>query len=188
MSPDAVPPLAPGRSLERVADGEVDPKLDQELRGLLSTCFTKAQDTGFKRQRYWQEPPAFHYLLREADGRVIAHAAVHHKKLGSAAGDVEIGGVGDVCVHPSCRGQGLVKVLLRALHEDLKRRNVPFGMLTGDAKVYGSSGYVPITNPLHYREFGGTAWVTQPHPQAMIRALGEARWPEGMLDLRGPLF
>ena len=180
MSPNAVPSLAPGRRLQRVADGDVDPKLDQELRELLSTCFTKAQDTGFKRQRYWQEPPAFHYLIREADGRVIAHAAVHHKKLGSAAGDV--------CVHPSCRGQGLVKVLLRAMHEDLKRRGIPFAMLTGDAKVYGSSGYIPITNPLHYREFGSTTWVTQPHPQAMICVFGEARWPEGTLDLRGPLF
>jgi predicted N-acetyltransferase YhbS len=181
------PALAPGRKLARIADREVDPKLDQELRELLSTCFTKAQDTGFKRQRYWQEPPESHYLIREPNGRVVAHAALFHKKLGSAAGDVEIGGVGDLCVHPDRRGQGLVKVLLRKLHEDLVRRGIPFAMLTGDAKVYGSSGYVPITTPLHYREYGGTAWVTQPHPQAMVCVFGKARWPEGTLDLRGPL-
>jgi predicted N-acetyltransferase YhbS len=188
MVADPRPSLSAGRRLECRADQDVDTKIDQELRTLLSTCFTKTEDSVFKQQRYWQEAPAYHYFLWEADGRLIAHAAVHHKKLGSPTGDVTIGGVGDVCVHPACRGQGLVRALLLAVHEDLKHRGVPFAMLIGDAKVYGSSGYRSINNSLRYREFGSTTWATKPHPQAMVCALSGARWPEGVLDLRGPLF
>jgi predicted acetyltransferase len=180
--------LRNGQTLWRLIEPDVLTEMDAGIRELLSTCFTKTQDSIFHTQRFWQERPARHYVVREVSGRLIAHANYHDKRLGCEQGEVRIGGVGDVCVHPDARGQGLVRSMLTALHQDLQDQGIPFGMLFGDAKVYRSSGYRPISNPLHYREFGSTNWTTKVSAEAMIKVLGTASWPQGTLDLRGPLF
>jgi predicted acetyltransferase len=188
MTPLPCPALRQGQTLLRLIEPDVSDEMDAGIRELLSTCFTKTQDTIFRTQRFWQERPARHYVVREANGRLIAHANYHDKRLGCEPGEVRIGGVGDVCVHPDARGQGLVRAMLMTLHQELVEQGIPFGMLFGDAKVYHSSGYRPIENPLHYRELGSTNWTTKVSVEAMIRVLGTASWPQGTLDLRGPLF
>lgn len=188
MIPVPCPALRNGLALWRLIEPDVSEEEDVALRELLSTCFTKAQDAVFRAQRFWQERPARHYLVREAGGRLIAHANYHDKRLGTERGEVQIGGVGDVCVHPEARGQGLVRVMLAELHRDLQEQGIPFGMLFGNHNVYRSSGYVPISNLLHYRERGSDQWTTRASPEAMIKVLGTETLPEGTLDLRGPLF
>ena len=42
--------------VEYLPDSSVDDALDEEIRGLLTTCFTKPKDVVFKEQRYFFEP------------------------------------------------------------------------------------------------------------------------------------
>ena len=56
--------------IEYLSDERVDDALDLEIRGLLTTCFTKPQDVVFKDRRYFREPyphrsAALHRAQRE---------------------------------------------------------------------------------------------------------------------------
>jgi hypothetical protein len=178
--------MAEAVKVESYADGEIDRSLDSELRELLSTCFPK--DPSFKIQRYWKEPPLRHWLIRDAHGRPVAHAAVHRRTVGTSGGDLIIGGVGDVCVHGDHRGRGYVRALLADAHAWLTERKYPFAMLFGEKAVYSSSGYVNIDNPLRYRD--GDQDAVKVWDIAMVRPITSPmeKWPSGEIDLRGLLF
>lgn len=171
--------------ITHLPDAAVDAALDRELRDLLTLCFTKPQDVVFRDRRYFREPPAHRWLCRDAAGRLIAHAAVHDKRVEAGGSAIRIGGIAEVCVHPDARGQGLVHVLLRAIHAWLVERGVAFAVLFGNPKVYASSGYLPVAN-VRVRAADGGAW--EPGVGAMARPLGQVPWPAGEVNLVGPRF
>jgi hypothetical protein len=171
-------------TIKIIDDGEVNPQLDAELRGLLSGCFTK--DPVFRTRRFWKEMPSRRAILRNAPGDLGGHVAVHRKVLGSMAGDLLVGGIADVCVRADCRGRGYVRAMLAKVHDDLAAGKFDFAMLFGDKAVYSSSGYVNIDNPLRFLE--GDEVVVKAFDYAMIRPVRLHDWPAGEIDLRGPIF
>lgn len=173
--------------VQDLPDADVSPSLDAELRSLLVLCFPKDQAL-FSRHRHYKEPPAHRWIIRDSSGRLIAHACIHDKMLGSSEGDIHIGGVAEVCVHPNARGQGLVRLLLHHIQQWLATHNFEFSVLFGDANVYSSSGYVSIPNPIQYYEPATQQWLTTPIASAMILPLSARKWPTGQIDLRGPRF
>jgi predicted N-acetyltransferase YhbS len=175
------------RPIDYVPDSQVDAALDEQLRALLSACFTGPHNERFKTQRFYHEMPQHRWLIREP-GRVIAHVAFHDKVVGTTAGDQRIGGVAEMAVHPDFRGQGLVRRLLAEGHEWLAARGVPFGFLFGDWAVYKSSGYVPVENLIRRFVPERNKWVTQSISSAMVKVIGKTPWPDGEIDLRGPTF
>lgn len=55
-------------------DRDVSDALDHELRALLSACFTDPdEDQVFSYRRYWKEPPAYRWIMRNSGGDLIAH-------------------------------------------------------------------------------------------------------------------
>ena len=179
--------LTPLPRIEYLQDRDVSAVLDEQLRALLSTCFTGPHNRRFRWQRYYQEIPQHRWLIREP-GRVIAHLATHEKRIGTAAGDFAICGIAEVAVHPDFRGRGLVKQLLAPAHAAFAREGVPFSFLFGNSKVYGSSGYVPVSNALRHFDFTCHEWLVRPLAHALVKPLGATPWPEGEIDLRGPVF
>jgi len=175
-------------AVEYIHDGDVDARMDQQLRDLLAACFTKPGDEVFRERRYFREPPQHRWIVRGPDGRPIAHVAVHAKTIGSTVGDLAIAGVAEVCVHPHYRRRGLVRRMLAVAHEWLTGRGYAFAMLFGKAAVYRSSGYVTIRNPLRMQEPDSGQWVVGPVKGAMIRPIDRADWPAGPVDLCGPTF
>lgn len=166
-------------------DAAVDAALDRELRALLSTCFTKPEDVVFRERRYFKEPPAHRWLLREEGGRLAAHVAVHEKMVEVAGRGWPIGGIAEVCVHPDQRGRGHVRALLAAIHPWLVARGIPFSVLFGDPRIYTSSGYAAVSN-LFLRASASAAWA--PAPGVMARPLLAEPWPAGEVRLAGPAF
>ena len=167
-----------------LADVCVDPVLDQEIRGLLTACFTKPQDAVFNQRRYFREPYPNRWLIRDSGGTLIAHAGVHEKQIAVAGSSVRIGGLCEVCVHPDHRGRGHVRALLQAIHRWLIEREFVFGVLFGDPLVYGSSGYVQVANMC----LGGgpEGWRAV---SALIVELSDVPWPrEETVCLPGPDF
>lgn len=121
-----------------VYDPTVDDALDEALRRLLSCCFSVPV---LRRQRFNYELPAHRWILFETDGDPFAHVAVHDKHIGTPDGDVRVGGVAEVCVHPSRRGQGHVRTLLESAHAWMRQQGMAFSILFGRPEVYGGSGY-----------------------------------------------
>lgn len=168
-----------------IADADVDAKLDAELRALLCACFTKPQDVVFRERRYFKEPPGHRWLIRDEDGLLAAHVAVHEKMVELGGWGRPIGGIAEVCVHPDRRGHGHVRTLLADIHAWLTAREVPFAVLFGDPRFYASSGYVSVSN-LFLRADPSAAWA--PATGAMVKPLLAEPWPAGEVHLSGPAF
>lgn len=127
-------------------------------------------------------------MLFNTDGSIRAHVAVHRKRVAVGGVEVEIGGIAEVAVDPAHRGQGYVRTLMKAVHEWLIREGVPFAILFGHNPIYLSSGYRPLGSPVRFFDPGSQSWKEEINGAAMVRELGATPWPEGLTDLRGPMF
>lgn len=194
--------------ITQLRDEEVSESLDRELRDLLSICFTKPEDEVFRYRRYWKEPPAYRWIMRNAGGDLIAHAAAHDKVIivggrepgpeesNSPAGESEelrVAGMAEVAVHSAARGMGHVKELLGVAHPALQRIGFGFAILFGRPPVYRSSGYRIANNPIRYYDDKMSRWKIERFngPEEgcfMYRPLVLGEWPEGVVDIRGARF
>ncbi len=178
----------PDITITRLDEAAVPAELHRQLITLLSTCFQGPNDASFRVQSYWRTPPTWRWIARLPDTTPVAQIAVHELTVESAAGKLRLGAVGDVCTHPDCRGQGLAKRLVAAAHEWLRTQGVMYTFLTGNPAVYSGSGYVAVNNPIRRFDPIKDAWVTGPVNNAMVCQLGDAVWPEGLIDWNGQLI
>ncbi len=179
-------PSSPGEiSILHRTDSEISGAEDHELRRLLLACFP--YETILLARRYIHEAPAHRWLVRAASGELIAHAAVHDKVISAGGVQLRIGGIAEVCVAHAFRGRGLVGKMLIEAHAWMRVEGITFAMLFGHPRVYSSSGYRVIENPIHAEN----ALIYQWNPfkgKPMIHALASDSWPSGPVDLRGPTF
>lgn len=169
--------------VEYLPDASVDAAMDQELRDLLSTCFTKPVDHVFKERRYFIAPYPNRWIIRGDEGKVVAHVGVHERLIQADGKEYRFGGIAEVCVHPDYRGKGLVKKMLVLIHEWLSERGFSFAILMGDPRVYSSSGYVEVENIIHGGDEGG--W--KPF-EGMVCTLSDSPWPTSEVRLPGDKF
>jgi predicted acetyltransferase len=166
------------------ADADVDEGLDCEIRELLTTCFRKPEDAVFRERRYFKEPYPHRWMIRDAQGRLVAHIGVHEKRALTGNESLPIAGMAEVCTHPAVRGRGYVRGMLCRIHEWLEQAGpFAFAMLFGDPRVYGSSGYTSVANLVYGGEREG--WTAT---AAMVRPLSARPWPDGVVRLPGPKF
>jgi|GEM_PF-97012 len=174
--------------IEYREDRNVNAALDAELRALLSSCFTGEANEVFRHQRFFHEMPAHRWLVRDDEGRLVAHLAVHDKSIGTPAGKVRAGGIAEVCVASTHRGQGLVRQLLAIAHDWMTSQGIAFSTLFGDPRVYFSSGYRKAKNPVRCLDPKTGKRQTKPLDNFLIKPLTSAPWPKGTIDLSGPKF
>ncbi|HEX3773009.1 MAG TPA: GNAT family N-acetyltransferase [Polyangiaceae bacterium] len=178
----------PSLRFEYAREPDISAELDRELIELISSCFDQPHNAFFKARRYAQEQPLHRYMLRAANGQLAAHLAVHEKTISVAGEDVAIGGIAEVCVCVSERGRGHVRHLLERAHRGLRERGIEFSFLFGDPSIYGSSGYVHVQAPIRRLNHLTKHFEISPSQFALVKSLGARAWPEGWVDLRGPLF
>jgi len=183
-----MPPAASLLCFEHVREPDVSDSLDHELRELLSGCFPQPQNAFFRERRFATEMPRRRYLLRGEAGRLLGHVAVHDKVLSVGALELRVGGIAEVCVHASQRGQGHAKQLLDQAHQSLQEQGVPYALLFGEALLYTSSGYLPLTAPIRRFDPLTQTYETAVMRVALYKPLAGQPWPEGPIDLRGPMF
>ncbi len=179
--------LSVKEAVEYIRDLDVDADLDRSLRDLLSICFTKSGDEVFRERRYFKEPPSHRWFIRNKEGCVIAHVALHEKVVVSSNQDIRVGGVADVCVHPEFRGQGFVRKILVEVHGWLRLNGYRFSLLFGVPRVYTSSEYVSVTN-LFWKSKLDNGTVNWEPKAAMVCQLLETEWPTDNVYLRGQIF
>ena len=173
-------------SVAYLPDATVDAALDAEIRSLLTTCFKKPQDTVFETQRYFREPYPHRWIVRDTDGRMVAHIGVHEKRVHAGDTVLPIAGIAEVCVHPDCRGRGYVRCMLDTVHARMGDAGRLFAVLFGNPDVYRSSGYLPCDNLVHDADApdGGPCRATN----TLVRPLAGRPWPTGEVYLPGPKF
>jgi N-acetylglutamate synthase-like GNAT family acetyltransferase len=172
-------------NMRYIKDADVDNTLDRKIRDLLCVCFP--EQPVFKFQRHYHEKPQHRWYIEEA-GSLVAHTALHCKTIGVNDISVDIGGIAEVAVHPDFRGRKLVRQLLNEAHHWLKDNGYRYSMLFGEKKVYASSGYKQIDANFHYFNPAEESWVDGPIDSAMVALLNECNWPDGKIDLKGPMF
>ncbi|HEY4102868.1 MAG TPA: GNAT family N-acetyltransferase [Polyangiaceae bacterium] len=178
----------PSLRLEYAREPDISAELDRELIELISTSFDQPHNAFFKTRRYAQEQPLHRYMLRAANDRLAAHLAVHEKIISVAGKDMAIGGIAEVCVRASERGRGHVRHLLEQAHRGLLERGIEFSFLFGDFGIYGSSGYLHVKAPIRRLNHLTKHFEISPSQFALVKSLAARAWPEGSVDLRGPLF
>lgn len=168
-------------------DSEVGLELDLQLRALLLEAFPwEAEYLG--KQRYFRECPAHRWFIFDPENRPVAHIAAYEKTIGTLHGPVSIMGVAEVCVTASFRKRGLTRQMLQEIHLWAKGKGLPFSLLFGNIDFYRSRGYHPATNVFRYWKYQTREWVKEPVSCALILPLAGEIWPEGIIDLAGPLF
>jgi len=174
--------------LEYAREPAISATLDGELRELISGCFDRPHTAFFKERRFAQEMPLHRHLLRDGSGKLVAHLAVHVKRVTVAREELVVGGIAEVCVHETQRGRGHVGFLLRVAEQNLLENGSLYAILFGEVPVYASSGYRPIGAPIRRLDPVTQREETGLMPLALVHALSERPWPEGLVDLHGPAF
>ncbi len=174
--------------LEYAREPNVSAALDRELRELISGCFDRPRQAFFRERRYAQEMPLHRYLLRAPDGRLVAHAAVHEKRVRVGGAELMVGGLAEVCVHASQRRLGHVHRLLNSAHGALIERGIEHALLFGELVVYASLGYRALDVAVRRFDPDTQAHENGEMPDLLHRALTHEPWPAGSIDLLGPVF
>ena len=178
--------LSPGAiTIVHRLDEEISPTEDQELRRLLLASFP--YETALLTRRYIRKAPAHRWLVRAASGELIAHTGAHDMVIAIGGREVRIGGIAEVCVAHPWRGRGLVGLMLAEAHAWMEQEGIPYAMLFGQPRVYTSSGYRMIENPIHVENALIHSW--NPFKgKPMVHLIGAEPWPADPVDLRGPTF
>ena len=82
--------------IEYLPDYSVTGSMDYELRGLLTTCFTKPQDVVFRDRRYFRDPYPHRWVIRDDNNAIVAHIGVHEKQVEAEGRTCRIGGIAEV--------------------------------------------------------------------------------------------
>lgn len=132
-----------------------------------------------------QAPRAFVVV---EDGRVVAHAAILARTVGTTAGDRTIAGLSRVCSDPSLRGRGLGDLVTRAALEVVDGGDFPFVLFQASERVrpfYEKLGAVAVENPI-VNSLADDPTAKAFWDDVVMRYPGGGDWPTGTIDLRGP--
>jgi predicted N-acetyltransferase YhbS len=125
-------------------------------------------------------------LIRE-NGRVIAHAALIPRTIGTTAGELTIAGLARVCTDPDCRGQGLGELVVRAIFDVVDDGSFSFAFFQTNSRIqpfYEKLGACLATNPVinsYSQDLHDPFW-----DEIKMRYPNGSNWPERQIDLRGP--
>jgi predicted N-acetyltransferase YhbS len=183
-----MPPAQAPLRLEYAREPDVSSQLDRELRELISSCFDQPHNAFFRERRYAQEMPMHRFMLRSDGGLLVAHLAVHEKRITVAGTALQIGGMAEACVHRSQRGQGHLRRLLAHAHEQLLERGIEHALLLGVLALYSSSGYRPLDVSIRRFDPKTQSFEDGKLASALYKPLTQTPWPAGPVDLCGPLF
>jgi predicted N-acetyltransferase YhbS len=172
---------------EYLADAAVDAALDEQIRTLLTTCFTGPQDVVFKTRRYFHDPYPHRWVIKNEQGELVAHVGVHERCVTSEGITSRIIGMAEVCVRPDYRGRGFIGMTFRCIHAWAIQQGFDFSVLFGDPKIYGSSGYTNVTN-LFYDSQESDGRMVRKQALAMVKTLTTRPWPTGQVSLQGLPF
>ncbi len=132
-----------------------------------------------------QAPRSF--VIRE-DGRLIAHAAVVPRAIGTESGVMTIAGLAQVCVAPTQRGRGLGELVVKPVFALVDAGDFPFSLFQTSPEVrpfYAKLGACLVENDI-INTLSEDLHVSPFWDKVVMRYPCSGSWPDGQIDLRGP--
>ncbi len=132
-----------------------------------------------------QAPRSF--VIREA-GKVIAHAAIIPRTIGTTLGEMTIAALARVCADPQQRGRGLGQKIAQAAFEPIDAGAFPFSLFQTSPEVcpfYEKLGACVVENSI-INSLADDAHRSPFWDKVIMRYPSGGLWPEGEIDLRGP--
>lgn len=132
-----------------------------------------------------QAPRSF--VVRE-DNRVIAHAGIISRVIGTATGNLTIAGLARVCTAPNQRGRGLGEAVVKPAFALVDEGDFPFSLFQTSPQVrpfYEKLGACVVENEI-INSLGDDLHVSPFWDRIVMRYPRTGAWPEGQIDLRGP--
>jgi GNAT superfamily N-acetyltransferase len=132
-----------------------------------------------------QAPRSF--VIRDG-GKVLAHAAVFPRTIGTSTGETTIAALCRVCSDPECRGQGFGELVVRGVFDLVDAGEFRWSLFQTTPPVrpfYEKLGAAAIDNTV-VNSLGGDP---REHPfwdPVLMRYPAAGDWPAGEIDLRGP--
>jgi len=129
-------------------------------------------------------------IIRQED-RIVVHALMKPRTIGTEQGEMTILALARVCVAPDLRGQNLGQAIVRAVFESVDEGVFPFALFQTTEPVqpfYERLGACTIENRV-INSFGPQQETSQESPfrdPVVMRYPSGPGWPEGEIDLRGP--
>ncbi len=135
------------------------------------------------------DPVASRSIVVRDGQRVVGHAVVFPRTIGTTAGDMTIAGLGSVCTASDFRGHGIGEALVKEAFRPVDEGLLPFALFQTSnqvSKFYLRMGCAFVENPI----VDSTANEPTANPfkdhHVMRYPANREPWPEGQIDLRGP--
>ena len=177
----------------RTAERDLTAQQAEDIRRLQQAAFPNTVE--FPTQRWWHTPLAGgeQWLGARREGELIGSVRLLFCTITTAAGDeLFVGGIGNVCSHPSARGVGAAKACMLAAQRVIAAE-ADFGLLFTGRTVrafYEGLGWHVIDNELVLRHPDGRDAPGHDGPDEFNLIypgrLALADWPAGSIDLNGP--
>ena len=179
-----------------VAERDVMPERQREILLLQHAAFPGTGE--FAYQRWYRTPLSDDdlWFLARRGGQFIGSVRLLHRRITTVRGDLAIGGVANVCSHPSARGSGAARACMLGAQQYIAGgTRTDFGMLFTGPKVrefYAKLGWRGVKNPLVYADESGNAVRVSPEAERCVMIFASSRpleqWPEGEININGPAW
>jgi GNAT superfamily N-acetyltransferase len=141
---------------------------------------------------YYPQPPHFRMLCFDGD-RLIGHLAGILREILIAGNPSLVLGLVDLCIDHEWVGQRLASELIESIELKAKSQGIEFLMaMTADPAFYEKNGFHTIESKCIWLSFlGGKSlglFKRIPPSGLMVKPISNEPWPEGEIDLLGPLF
>lgn len=106
-------------------------------------------------------PKDIHFGIREADGRLVAHAGLLRVPLTVGGVDLDAMGVGGVSVAADVRGRGLARAVVGAALDHARTLGPRYALLFCRPQVsglYRKLGFRELAGDVHVEQPGGGSW------------------------------
>jgi predicted N-acetyltransferase YhbS len=127
-------------------------------------------------------------IVAVEEDRVVAHAWMFPRVIGTERGDIHIGALAQVCTDAAMRGRGLGELVARAAFRLVDAGEFEFSLFQttlGVQPFYVKLGCVPVENRIVNRRAEDPAANPFWHDVVMRYPAGDG-WPAGTIDLGGP--
>jgi predicted N-acetyltransferase YhbS len=119
----------------------------EEIAELMAKVFVQRSYFDFYRTRmdYQTLDPDFlpeHSRIVREDGRIVSHVSIITKYMRIGGSVVKLGGIGDVCTHPDCRGKSYSRALMQDAVRYMGEHDYALSMLYGIKNYYHKFGYI----------------------------------------------
>jgi predicted N-acetyltransferase YhbS len=127
------------------------------------------------------------FLIRDG-GRLVAHASVYPRKIGTSKGNITVLALARVCTVPAVRGRRLGDAVVRASFDLVDRGPFPFALFQTTKEVrpfYERLGAIEIDNTF-VNSLAADPKADPFWADVRMRYPATGDWPKGEIDLRGP--